>query len=79
MLESFSSLGSRFLVKTDNVATNNFLILTEEKREKFSLNGRTAGYPNFLLYDSDEQPEEARISFYGVVSQSLMVVFYIDH
>ncbi|QCD93683.1 hypothetical protein DEO72_LG5g1759 [Vigna unguiculata] len=29
-------------------------------------NRKTAGYPNFLLYDSDEQPEEARISFYVV-------------
>lgn len=41
------------------------------------MNRKTAGYPNFLLYDSDEQPEEARISFYGVVSQSLMVVLIL--
>ena len=41
------------------------------------MNRKTAGYPNFLLYDSDEKPEEARISFYVVVSQSLMVVLIL--
>lgn len=34
LLESFSSLGSRFVVKTDNVATSNSLIITEEREHK---------------------------------------------